>query len=423
MTEPARVAPDHSVNSVVRLLIPGLGLVLLLLLTWNAARFGLGNRLTAHAASTNQFASTDAALRLSPGNPDAHYVRATILEPSNVSMAVAEYFEAVRARPDDYALWLSLARARELNGDNVGAATAARQAVSLAPYYAQPHYQLGNILLRSGRLDEGFKELRLAGASDPTLMPGIIELAWRLSSGKPEFVQRAIAPNTPEGYTALGQYFRVRHQTDAAIAMFAAAGEASLAPRQSYVGELMSAKRFKDAARVWAMGRANGALPGVMIDPGFEKESDLNEPGFGWRIGERQDGFRLSLDPANPREGRTSLKVEFTGAADQNAPMISQVVLVEPAQRYQLSFSVRAEGIVSGGLPEVIVFDPNTQTALVQSEELAKTSDGWRDYTLEFEAKPTTDAVQVIFQRRICSVSPCPIFGLLWLDAFSLRKL
>jgi hypothetical protein len=48
---------------------------------------------------------------------------------------------------------------------------AARQAIPLAPDYAEPHYQLGNILVRAGQTEEGFKELQLAAASNPTLFP------------------------------------------------------------------------------------------------------------------------------------------------------------------------------------------------------------------------------------------------------------
>jgi tetratricopeptide (TPR) repeat protein len=286
-------------------------------------------------------------------------VRAAILEVSDLRAAVSEYYEAVKIRPDDFALWLGLARARELAGDNEGAVAAAKQAILLAPFYAQPHYQVGNILLRAGRRDEGFRELRFAGASNPTLMPGVIDLAWRLSSGNVQFVQQAIEPNTPEAYRMLGQYFRQRKEIDSAIAMFTAAGAASEVDRQSYVAELLAANRFGEAARLWSVGHSNGVAPGVMIDPGFEQESDLNEPGFGWRLGESREGFQLSLDTANPKEGRTSLKIEFKGASNPASPIVSQLVLVDRRARYQLRFAIRAEDIVSGGLPQVVVIDAN----------------------------------------------------------------
>lgn len=397
-------------------------LAILLLLTWNTGRSGLASLLTTYAAQSSQIASANAAVSLSTSNPDAHYVRATILEPNDLRGAIAEYYQAALARPDDYVLWLSLARASELNGDTARAVAAARQAVPLAPDYAEPHYQLGNILLRAGQRDEAFKELRLAGASNPTLMQGIIDLAWRVSGGNVQFVTRAIEPRTPAAYQALAQYFRQRQDADAAIAMYVAAGSSAEQDRRSYLAELIGAKRYKEAAALWAVGRPAGAAPGVMIDPGFEQETNLNDPGFGWRLGEKNTGFHLSLDTNNPREGRSSLKIEFDGDSDPFSPVIYQLVLVEPGTRYQLRFAVSSEGIVSGGLPQVVVTDVLANKMLGQSDKFP-TTDGWREYTINFDSGQSASAVQIALQRQTCNKSPCPIFGRLWLDNFSLQKL
>ncbi len=398
-------------------------LIVFLLLTWNTARLGLASLLTTYAASSSQIAPANQAVGLNTNNPDAHYARATILLASDLSSAITEYEQAALGRPDDYVLWLSLARARELNGDTAGAVAAARQAVPLAPDYAEPHYQLGNILLRAGQREEAFRELRLAGASNPTLMPGIIDLAWRVSGGNVEFVTRAIAPGSPPAYRALGQYFRQRKEAGAATAMYAAAGNAAEDDRNSYLGELIAEKQFKDAANLSAVGRRPVVMPGVMIDPGFEQESNLDEPGFGWRLGEKRQGFRLSLDKTNPREGRSSLKVEFSGNSDPSAPIISEIVLIEPATHYRLRFAARSEGLVSGGLPLLAVIDAEADKILKQSEQFPKATEGWREYTIDFDSGPSASAIQITLRRQPCDKSPCPIFGRLWLDNFSLQKL
>src|SRR5260221_10416803 len=136
--------------------------IVLLLLTWSTVRSGLASLLTTYAANNSQIGPANEAVGFDKGNPDAHYIRATILAGTDLPASISEYEQAALSRPDDYVLWLSLARARELNGDPAGAVSAARQAVPLAPYYAEPHYQLGNILLRAGQREEAFKELRLA---------------------------------------------------------------------------------------------------------------------------------------------------------------------------------------------------------------------------------------------------------------------
>lgn len=398
-------------------------LIIFLLLTWHSARSGLASLLTTAAASSNEVGFANTAVRLHGDDPDAHYVRASILLASDLKTAINEYEQAALARPDDYVLWLSLARARELDGDTAGAVAAARQAVPLAPDYAQPHYQLGNILLRAGQREEGFRELRLAGISDPTLLPGIIDLAWSVSGGNVEFVTRAIAPESPGAYRALGQYFRGHKATSAAIAMFAGAGSAAANDRRDYLRELVVTKRFLDAANLWTVGERMRVAPGVMIDPGFEQESDLDEPGFGWRLGEKREGFRLSLDASNPREGHSSLKVDFTGSSDPASPIISQLVLIEPKAHYQLRFAVRSENVVSGGAPLLVVMDADIDKPLKRSDPFPKTTEGWRGYTIDFDSGPSASAVFVMLERQACDKSPCPIFGRLWLDDFSLQKL
>ena len=397
-------------------------LIFLLVLLFTAGQSGAASFLTSYAALTSQITPANTAVVFDANNPDAHYIRATILEATDLPAAVDEFYKAAVARPDDFVLWLSLARARELNGETEGAVAAARQAIPLAPAYAQPHYQLGNILLRAGQNAEAFKELRLAGESNPTLMPGIIDLAWRTSKRDFNQVVTNLGPPSPPLYLSLAQYFREQKEMGAATAMYLAAGHVADVSRRSYVAELISQKRFKEAAQLWAVDFPSGAKPGVIFDPGFEQESKLTERGFGWNSGERTDGFRLMLDANQPREGRSGLKVEFDGVPDPSSPMIYQLVLVEPNTHYQLSFSIRAENLVSGGMPAVFVIDADSEQVLAQSEPFPKLTNGWRDYSVDVETRQSTKTIQLVLRRQPCAVTPCPIFGRLWLDNLSLRK-
>lgn len=419
-----RASSDEAPSPVKRVAGAAALLVIFLLLAWNTGHAGFSSLLSAYAAKTSRLDIANAAVSLSLTNPDAHYVRGTILELGNdLPGAIAEYYQAAQARPDDYVLWLSLARARELNGETAGALAAARQAVPLAPSYAQPHWQLGNILLRAGQKDEAFKELRLAGNSNPTLMPNIIDLAWRVSGGKPEFVEQAIEPKSPEAYRALGDFFKKEKQIAAAVAMYAAAASgATEEDRRTSLAEIIAAKQFKEAYALWAVGRQAGG-PGAMFDPGFEGESDLYEPGFGWRTVDNSQAFQLSLDTADPGQGRSSLRVDFRGDSDPGSPIISQLVLVEPHAHYQLRFVARTDGVVTGGLPWVVVIDANSTNALGQSSGVPQGTNAWREYTVDLETGPATSAIQVGLQRQSCNNSPCPIFGSLWLDNFRLLRL
>ena len=401
---------------------PVIVLVILVVLTWRAAQSGYGALLTNYAAVTDQLSAATGAVGRDPRNADAHYIRATILEASDLSAAIAEHLNAVKSRPEDYALWLSLARANELFGTTESAIAAARQAALLAPAYSQPHYQLGNMLLRIGRTNEAFAELRRAAESDPALLPGIIDLAFRTSGGNSQFVLRTLAPTTHEARITMANYFRLRDQVDAAIELYTADGPSAVKDRAYYVGQLISANRFKDAARLWAVDHAEGVAIDQIRDPGFEKESDLGEAGFSWRAGDKTEGLRFALNTRDRAEGNSSLKIEFAGGHDPTSPIISQLIIVQPDTLYELRLSIRTENLVSGGLPRVAVVDPVTRAALVQSSEVERTSNGWRESVLQFKTGPQIETIQIVVQRQGCTTQPCPIFGQLWLDQFSLRR-
>jgi hypothetical protein len=160
----------------------------------------------------------------------------------------------------------------------------------------------------------------------------------------------------------------------------------------------------------------------VIRDSGYEQESNLDAPGFGWRAEKRTPSVSFSLDPSNPKEGRSSLRVDFNGDSDPTASIISQLVLIEAKTHYQLRLAYRTEELVSGGLPNVFVLDAHENKVLGQSGALSATTQGWRDLKIDFVSGESTEAVQLSLQRDRCDKSPCPIFGRLWLDRFSLQK-
>ncbi|HEV7744968.1 MAG TPA: hypothetical protein VGO56_08220 [Pyrinomonadaceae bacterium] len=401
-----------------------LALVFLSFLTWHSARSGYAARLIPKVLSVNDLSVVAKAVRLTPNDPHAQVVLGALLEANDDRAAALEHYQtAVALRPDDYVLRMQLARAQELAGDSEAASKSGSIAVTLAPFYAQPRWQLGNILVRAGRLEEGFAELRRAAGSDPKFLPAIIDLAWQISSGDVDFVMRHVAPQTPSAYLALGDYLKRRNRVEAAIAMFGAAGDSAevVRARKQYVNELINAKEFKAAYQLWVINP--GVTPSVgnevLIDPGFEMENDLNES-FGWHTSDATKTVKLSLDDSKPQQGSTSLRVEFNGATSAAGEVISQLVLVSPKTSYRLYFAVRSEGLVSGGLPNVIVVDASDNKLFGQTGAFPQTTENWQANTIDFTTGASTTAIQISIRRQPCPTPQCPIFGKLWLDDFIL---
>jgi hypothetical protein len=216
-----------------------------------------------------------------------------------------------------------------------------------------------------------------------------------------------------------------------ALKLYRAAGGMAEAERQVLVNELLAVKGYAEAYEVWASVESGGQTPsqaggaGHFTNGSFESQLSFSEQGFGWQFRRDPNTLKVSLDTTAPRAGKFSLRLDWNGNSQPNAPVTSQLLLVEPNARYRLSFAARTQEVVSGGLPFVVVIDKNSADnhVLAQSKTLGKGSSDWQDYSLEFTTGSETRAVLVGLQREGCGADPCPIFGRLWLDAFSIQKL
>ena len=372
----------------------------------------------------------DVAVGFGPEIPESHYVRARLLfDQGRLAEAVTEYERATALRPHDYVLWMELGLARDQFNDTDGAIVAFKESVRLAPFYAQPRWQLGNTLYRAGRIDEAFQELSRAAASDPKLLPQTLDLAWAAFDGDAQAVERAIQPATEPAHLALARYFARRGKTSEAIAQFRAAGDVSNEERRGLLTELLTARRFVEAYEVWSSYHReevdqSSKGEAAIINGGFESTVSLNDPGFGWQLPTGLQAVEAAQDAAEPHGGALCLRLVWNGDSPTLSTIISQLVLVEPNTRYQLRFAARTEKIVSAGLPQIAVIDAssNDGRALADALRLPPATSGWQDYALEFTTTGETRAVQITIRRENCSMSPCPIFGRAWLDDFSISK-
>lgn len=420
------VAPRRAVRIIATLV----ALAACFLGALNSWREGHAQLLASYGAATHQLEAVDRAAQLSPTTPEVHYVRASLLfDAGELTEATKEYEQAVALRPHDYALWLELGRARDQANDTEGALTALRESVRLAPFYAQPHWQLGNALYRTGRLDEAFVELRSALISNPKLQPPVLELAWAAFRDDAQAVERVINPQSASMHLALARLFVKHGKMNDAVAQFRLAGSVPDEERRSLLKEMLAAKHFTEAYEVWSGSRPKkeGQAPSdiaLVLNGGFEEPISLDDPGFGWQLPRALKAVQPSQDVAEPREGLQSLQLVWNGNAEMTLPTVSQLILVGPHIRYQLRFAARTQEIITAGRPQIIVTDANSNNELVLAEPvtLPQGTSVWKDYMIEFETGETTSAVSISVRRQSCDSYPCPIFGRIWLDDFSMRK-
>jgi hypothetical protein len=394
----------------------------------STARLGLSRIFTKYSLVTGNQTVADRAIEMSPNDADAHRARAAVLTLSQSSAAsAAEWEQAVALRAADYSLWVDLGLSRDQIGDTSGALIAFDEAVKRAPFYAVPHWQRGNLLLRVGQYDSAFTDLNQAAQSNPELLPSLVDLAWNLSHGDPKIVQQMVRVNSQAAHTAMAKFFASYGKPQEALVEFQAGGLSDSATKRDLINRLLGTGSFAEAYQLWST--ANGVTDSEqarrqIFDGGFESALSFDEGGFSWRIPPRLQAATVSLDSSQPHSGAKSLRIEFAGDANPAADLVSQLVLVEPSRRYKVNFASRSQDVVSGGLPIVTVTDAGIdRKRLGQSLPLLKGSSNWKVISFEFTTQPATKAVVLSVQREGCSASPCPIFGAISLDSFSIEQL
>ena len=404
-----------------RLVFSSAAIVACLFGIWINGEIGLSKLLAKYAIFNRNLDAANTSVSLAPSDPEAHRVRAAVLYRSTQPQEAAQELEqAVRLRPRDDYLWLELAMIRDELRDAARAGVAFNESIRLAPFYAHPRWQRGNFLLRQHRLEEAFADLRQAAASNPAFVPNLIDLAWAMSGGDIPTAERLIQANDAHTRSLFGAYLAKKGKSREAAEQLALAGQVPEQMRTQLVRDLISAKAFDQAYNIW---NSSGHETAMIHDGGFEGSLNFDESGFGWRMLRSTQGAKLASESGHSHAGARSLLIEFHGDSNPDSTLISQLVLVEPSRRYRINFSARTRDIVTGGLPIVVVSDAVSSTRLGESVPLQPDLTEWRTFSFEIETGATTRAVVLSIQRRGCSSGPCPIFGSLWLDSFSMERL
>ncbi|HLL73799.1 MAG TPA: tetratricopeptide repeat protein [Pyrinomonadaceae bacterium] len=410
---------------------------------WFAARWCVGHELALWAPEVEGMSRASlvaTAARLAPDDPQTHFTLARLGDrsflPGELPAAVARYERAAALSPNDYRLWVDLGRARSAAGDADGAERALRRATELAPNYPGPRWYLGNLLLREGRTEEAFDQLRRAGDANPEVFrPQIFNMAWGAFGGD---IRRLgeLAGDSVESRSALAEYLIGRERLDDALAVWRGFEGAELTEDQIKVGirlrdTLAKAKRFHDALaveRVLRPASGPGPLPEIerVTNGGFE--DTVGPPGqhlFEWQV-VPAGGAQMNLDAGVPRGGARSLRILFESSGKLEFNNVSQLVAVRPSARYRLEYYFRTEGLKSAVSLRTVVSDAAAEPAqtLGASEPLPMgATEGWRPVTIEFTTGPRTEAVLIAVMREQCDEAVCPIFGRVWYDNFNLQRI
>jgi hypothetical protein len=408
-----------------------LGLFCCYRLILDSATAGVSRLYSTAAILQSRVEPVDTAIRLTPDDPEAHYTRAlALINVQRLDDAVLELRESIRLRPHHYYQWLDLGLTLDRVGDRPGAEAALRKSISLAPSFAQPHWQLGNMLYRDAQYTEAFKELRQGSTSNPNLTQSLFRLAWVAANGDVSAFLSIAQPNIRRSHLEAAQFLATQGKGEASVEQVREAGEVTSDEERGLVKQtirlLLSAQEFSAAFEAWKLSHsalAKNIEKEQIVNGDFLDPILLDDPGFGWQL-QSNPAVSVAIDTYGPDPGTRSLRIEYAGDISPSTPLVSQLVLLQPGRRYSLSFMAKPDNLVSGGRPVVVALATNSNPPKILGESgpLAVGGDGWSRYTFQFATDEVNSAIFVSIQRQQCAQVPCPIFGKLWLSKFSIIR-
>lgn len=388
------------------------------------AKWGLAGSA---ASRTDILEVAELTIDLAPSNPYTHLTAAHLLEKNfsldDLERSLAEYETAAALSPHDYLLWLELGRARERNGDAEGAELALRRAKDLAPNYSRVHWALGNALLRQGRTDEGFDEVRQSVASDPKYSSAAAYTAWQILDGDLDLVRSAIGDSVRLN-AAIATLLAGQKRFDEAAEIWAGIPSEEKPENLRETGTLLleqflRAKNYRAAARVTADLTGGEASIGQFSNGDFESNIKIQNAGpFEWQLG---TGSQPQIAPTTGQKhsGNNSLVIIFNTAESKDFRPVSQTIAVEPGRTYELELFYRSDLKTSVVLKWEIA-DASDGNVLASTGPIASLSE-WTGLQAEFTVPEKSDGVIIRLARENCSGPVCPVNGNLWLDDFSLK--
>lgn len=408
-------------------------IVVVSLFCWFGVRTQLGNMLAELTSPSRDDAGevADVAISMVPNDPKPRWLSAMSLKRSfaaaDVDMSVQRLEEAVRRNPNSYRSWTDLAGGYEQSERYQEAEAALKRSIELAPAYAWPHWQMANFLLRQERVDEAKVELRRVTQSNSPYRDQAYGLMWNYFGNDPAVVEE-IASDDPQARLALANFYADRGSGRNAIRIWN-----TLAPEHRQLSSTF--------VRLMAYKLASTGFPresmSVARDIGMltiEKAETINNGGFEqpigepyekifwWKVFRNDNKFEALPDSRYKTEGSRSLKIVFRNYEKPQLYNVAQTVVVEPLQKYRLTFKVRTDNLRSAGLPYVDIAAFPSYQQFAHSEPFPIGSNDWQEIAVDFVTPLGVSGIEVRTMRIGCA-EECAINGTIWYDDFKLSRL
>lgn len=411
------------INTAARRALTVLAVLLVLLGHYYFAKWGLANMASAR---TDRLEIAALTTELAPADPQTHYAAGVLYDktflPEDQTRSLAEFERAAALSPNNYLLWLALGTARSRAGDYDGAEAALKRADELAPNYASVQWAIGNLLVRRGRIEEGFAEIQKAVAGNKTYAAPAVMLAGQLFSDNVGRL-RGVAGDSPEMKAALAVSLTQQKKFDPALQVWneipADKKQATAEAGRSIFNTLLSEHRYRDAQAVLASLGGEASSPGQVTNGGFEGPVTLKASPFDWQItGSGQP--QVVPTKGEKHSGSNSIALVFSLTESKDFQPISQIVTVEPGAAYMFQAFYKSDIETHEPIIWEIAETASGKT-LAATQTTAKTSN-WGQLNAQFSVPAGADGVTIRLARPGCTSPICPAAGRIWFDDLSITR-
>lgn len=362
------------------------------------------------------------AISLAPSSSDAYKIRGILfLQNENYSQSLENFEKAASLRENDYYLWVNVGYLRYKTNDFDSALQAYQKSLKLAPNYAQPNRYMGRFLINTNQLEEGFKYLSKSAEYDSEVYPELMHLARKQFPDNPLEIERSVRINDLKTKKILAKYLIKHHMMTETLRSFLVSEEINEEEKNEFIKYLIQKREFQLSYEIWASVKQpqNNRENNLIFDGGFEQITQNEETGFGWEIHQPNRTSIVSIDDKIHSSGNQAIKIKYDGNFPTTSKALSQLIIVKPNENYRLTFKYNASELISGGLPVIIISDGISNKNIGQSKAINSTNGSWIQQSIDFQTNGMS-AISVNLQRLNCQTNPCPIFGNIWLDDFSL---
>lgn len=342
------------------------------------------------------------------------------------SLANAEFHasRAVDLSPWDYTNRVLLATIRESRGDRTGAEESLRTALTLAPNYADVHWRLANLLLRSNDADESVAQFRLAVKADPSLQALTLDLIWHAFGADLSRLESVTGDETG-ARIGLARFLLKKSRATEAVSLFNTIpreGLLAVVETGLFLDGLIEAGQVSLARTAWLdLVAGNPRDQPWLWNGSFESDSPRNLSQFDWTI-RRSDYAQIGVDAEVARSGNRSLRVGFVGRDTTRLDReITQLLFLSPGARYKLECYARAGRLTTPEGPRVVVSLGSSGERLAATDPVPSGATDWIRLTTEFTVpRDSRGDVHVSVKRQPRFSYDDPTRGTIWFDDFTL---